>query len=238
MNCGLILSAILSGWIGGGLVNWAADILPGIRDRQEKPAADSMARSLSHYWTLPWYFFRRGICPHCHEKLGWRSPAVEITTIGLFVLTAAHWGATPTLAVAWLYGLFLVAVTVIDFEHHRVLNIMLAPAAIVVAGLSLLPGAPQPLDMLLGGAVGFGVFLLLAIIGRGALGLGDVKLAGVIGMMVGYPGVLTALAIGAIFGAAGALVLLASRRATRKSAIAYAPYLAAGAMITLWTLGG
>ena len=139
---------------------------------------------------------------------------------------------------AWLYGLFLLAVTVIDFEHHRVLNIMLAPAAIVVAGLSLLPGVPQPLDMLLGGAVGFGVFLLLAIIGRGALGMGDVKLAGVIGMMVGYPGVLTALAVGAILGAVGALVLLASRRATRKTAIAYAPYLAAGAMITLWTLGG
>ena len=128
--------------------------------------------------------------------------------------------------------------TVIDFEHHRVLNIMLAPAAIVVAGLSLLPGAPQPLDMLLGGVVGFGVFLLLAIVGRGALGMGDVKLAGVVGMMVGYPGVLTALTIGAILGAVGALVLLASRRATRKTAIAYAPYLAVGAMITLWTLGG
>lgn len=238
MNFGLILSAILCGWIGGGLVNWAADILPGIRDRQEKPAVKSAMRSLAHYWTLPWYFFRRGICPHCHERLARRSPVVEIVSIGLFVLMAAHWGATPTLAIAWLYGLFLLAVTVIDFEHHRVLNIMLAPAAIVVAGLSLLPGAPHPLDMLLGGAVGFGVFLLLAIIGRGALGMGDVKLAGVIGMMVGYPGVLTALAVGAILGAAGALVLLASRRATRKTAIAYAPYLAAGAMITLWTLGG
>lgn len=238
MNLSLFLSAILSGWIGGGLVNWAADILPGIRDRQEKPASESATHSLAHYWTLPWFFFRRGICPHCHERLGWRSPAVEMVGIGLFVLMAAHWGATPTLTIAWLYGLFLIAVTVIDFEHHRVLNIMLAPAAIVVAGLSLLPGAPQPLDMLLGGVVGLGVFLLLAIVGRGALGMGDVKLAGVVGMMVGYPGVLTALTIGAILGAAGALVLLASRRATRKTAIAYAPYLATGAMITLWTLGG
>lgn len=238
MNFSLILLAILSGWIGGGLVNWAADILPGLRDRQEKPAAESIVRSFAHYWTLPWYFFRRGICPHCQERVGWRSPVVEIVSISLFALMAAHWGATSTLAVAWLYGLFLMAVTVIDFEHHRVLNVMLAPAAIVVAVVSLLPATLQPLDMLLGGAVGFGVFLLLAIIGRGALGMGDVKLAGVVGMMLGYPGVLTALAIGAILGALVALLLLASRRATRKTAIAYAPYLAVGALITMWTMGG
>lgn len=238
MNLSLILLALLSGWIGGGLVNWAADILPGLRDRQEKFAAKSVARSFAHYWTLPWYFFRRGTCPHCQERVSWRSPVVEIVSISLFVLMATHWGGTPLLAIAWLYGLFLVAVTVIDFEHHRVLNIMLAPAAIVVVAVSLLPGGPQPLDMLLGGVVGFGLFLLLAIIGRGALGMGDVKLAGVVGMMLGYPGVLTALAIGAILGAAGALFLLVSRRATRKTAIAYAPYLAVGALITMWTLGG
>ncbi len=238
MNLSLTLLAIIFGWIGGGLVNWAADILPGLRDRQEKHAARLGLRSFAHYWTLPWYFFRQGSCPHCHERISWRSPAVETINIGLFVLMAWHWGATVTLAIAWLYGLFLVAVTVIDFEHHRVLNIMLAPAAVVIAVVSLLPAAPQPLDMLLGGAVGFGVFLLLAIIGRGALGMGDVKLAGVVGMMLGYPGVLTALAIGAILGALSALVLLASRRATRKTAIAYAPYLAVGALITMWTIGG
>jgi len=150
---------------------------------------------------------------------------------------AWRWTALPALAIAWLYSLFLIAVTVIDLEHHRVLNRMLAPAAIVVAAVSLLPVAPQPHEMLLGGAVGFGLFLLLAIIGRGALGMGDVKLAGVVGMMVGYPGVMAALAIGAILGALGALLLLASRRATRKTAIAYAPYLAAGTLITLWTMG-
>jgi len=107
----------------------------------------------------------------------------------------------------------------------------------VVALLSLLPAAPQPHEMLLGGVVGFGLFLLLAIIGRGALGMGDVKLAGVIGMMLGYPDVLTALTIGAVLGALMALLLLVSRRATRKTAIAYAPYLAVGALMALWTMG-
>ena len=81
-----------------------------------------------------------------------------------------------------------------------------------------------------GGAAGFGLFFLLGVLGRGALGFGNVKLAGVIGLMTGFPSVLVALATGA---------LLVTGRATRKSKIAYAPYLAAGAVIVLWgVLGG
>lgn len=237
MSPGLFLLAIISGWIGGGLVNWAADILPALRDRQEKPAVQPPTHLFVHYWTLPWFFVRHGTCPHCNNKVSWRSPAVEAGSIFLCLIMAVRWGWTIALPVSWLYGLFLIAVTVIDLEHHRVLNVMLAPAAVGVAVISFLPLAPEPLNMLLGGAVGFGVFLLLAIIGRGALGMGDVKLAGVVGMMIGYPGVLTALAIGAILGAVAALVLLATRKATRKTAIAYAPYLAVGALVTIWTMG-
>ena len=237
MSFGLILFAILSGWIGGGLVNWAADILPGLRDRPTRPALQSHLPSCSHDWTWPCLLWRSATCPHCRTRLGWRPPVVRVACVALFALMAWHWGTTPTLAVAWLYGLFLIAVTVIDLEHQRVLNRMLAPAAVVVALLSLLPAAPQPHEMLLGGVVGFGLFLLLAIIGRGALGMGDVKLAGVIGMMLGYPDVLTALTIGAVLGALMALLLLVSRRATRKTAIAYAPYLAVGALMALWTMG-
>jgi prepilin signal peptidase PulO-like enzyme (type II secretory pathway) len=155
-------------------------------------------------------------------------------SVVLSLLMAWHWGWSLNLVVAWLYGFFLLAVIVIDLEHHRVLNVMLAPAAAIIAVFSLLPFTPGLWNTLMGGVVGFGVFLLLAIIGRGALGLGDVKLAGVIGMMTGYPGVLTALIIGALVGAGAALILLFSRRATRKTAIAYAPYLAVGAIIILW----
>ena len=91
----------------------------------------------------------------------------------------------------------------------------------------------------LGGGAGFGLFFLLGVLGRGALGFGDVKLAGVIGLMTGFPGVLVALTAGALLGGIAALALLVTKRATRKSKIAYAPYLAAGAVIALWgVLGG
>ena len=58
---------------------------------------------------------------------------------------------------------------------------MLGPAAIVILLLSFLPMTPEPLNAVLGGSVGFGFFFLLALVGRGTLGAGDVKLAGVIG---------------------------------------------------------
>ncbi|MBW7881981.1 MAG: prepilin peptidase [Caldilineaceae bacterium] len=235
----LIVFAIVCGWVAGGLANWAADVLPHWnRQPRSQRWHTLLVGPAHHYWTLPWYMRRRGVCPHCGEVLSRRRPIVEIVTGALFGLMAAHWGAAAVLPLGWLYGLFFITVTVIDLEQRRVLNAMLVPAAVFVAAISLLPFHPNPASMILGGAMGFGLFLLLAIIGRGALGMGDVKLAGIIGMMTGYPGVLTALMVGASLGAAVALLLLATRRATRKSTIAYAPYLAMGGLVAIWlTLG-
>jgi prepilin signal peptidase PulO-like enzyme (type II secretory pathway) len=164
-----------------------------------------------------------------------RGPLLILATMISFVASVAvlapNW---IQILVAWLYCAFLLTVLVIDYEHHRVLNIMLGPAAIVILALSFLPQTPTPQSTLAGGAIGFGVFLLLALIGRGNLGMGDVKLAGVIGLMLGYPTILAALVSGVILAAVAALWLLVTRRATLKSHMAYAPYLALGAIALLW----
>jgi prepilin signal peptidase PulO-like enzyme (type II secretory pathway) len=219
----LVLSAIV-GWGGGGLVNWSADLLPGMG------SDDTAEGAVQPGWRQAWAPFR--------SAPNRRHPLMLIVSVVLSVLMAWHWGWGLPLVVGWLYGFFLLTVIVIDLEHHLVLNMMLAPAAVVAVILSVLPWTPDALsnlvNALLGGAVGFGVFFLLAIIGRGALGMGDVKLAGVIGLMTGYPDVLWALIIGALVGAGVAIILLISRKATRKSAIAYAPYLAFGAFAVLW----
>jgi leader peptidase (prepilin peptidase) / N-methyltransferase len=148
---------------------------------------------------------------------------------GSWFLTPGPWSLITTC----LYAAFLLAVLVIDLEHRRVLNVMVAPAAVVALLLSFLPGGPTPVQALIGGALGFGVFFLLALIGRGAMGLGDVKLAGVIGLMTGYPLVVAALALGIVLGGIAAIALLVTRRAGRKGTMAYAPYLALGTIIVL-----
>jgi leader peptidase (prepilin peptidase)/N-methyltransferase len=163
----------------------------------------------------------------------------------LFVLLAlANPGDGARLVVSWCYTWFLTTVVVIDLETRRVLNVMLGPAALFALGAGLWLGTPSLPSMVMGGVVAFGLFWCLFLFGRmcfgrGALGFGDVKLVAVIGLMTGYPNVMQALLLGAVLGGAGALALVATRRAGWKTTCAYAPYLAAGAMLALWgSFGG
>jgi prepilin signal peptidase PulO-like enzyme (type II secretory pathway) len=146
------------------------------------------------------------------------------------------WGQ---LLVAWFYTAWLLVVLVIDFEHRRVLNVML-PSAILVALVAPLLTLFHMAHLttfssaLLGGIAGFLTFLVIFIVGRGRMmGAGDVKLAGVIGLIVGYPWVWAALVSGIFLGGIAALFLLARYRSA-KSYMAYGPYLAMGALLVLW----
>ena len=238
-----VAAGLLAGWLAGGAANWAADVLPALgvgvsEGGESRPPQARGPRAFPHYLTLPWYPFRGGVCPHCGAHRPVRAPLLETATIAAFLVAWWRFRADPFhLAAVCLYAAFLLAVLVIDVEHRRVLNVMLAPAAVVAFLVSLLPGYPDPLQALLGGAIGLGVFFLLALIGRGAMGLGDVKLAGVIGLMTGYPLVVPALALGIVFGGGAAVVLLVTRRAGRKGTMAYAPYLALGTIVALLAAG-
>ena len=240
-----VAAGLLAGWLAGGAANWAADVLPGrgagvTEGGESRPPQARGPRAFPHYLTLPWYPFRGGVCPHCGERRPIRAPLLEAATIVAFALAwlpaLRTFGVIPdswSLITTCLYSAFLLAVLVIDVEHRRVLNVMLAPAAVIALLASFLPGGPTPVQALLGGAIGFGVFFLLALIGRGAMGLGDVKLAGVIGLMTGYPLVVPALTLGVVLGGVAAIVLLVTRRVGRKGAMAYAPYLALGTIVVL-----
>jgi leader peptidase (prepilin peptidase)/N-methyltransferase len=224
---GLTLSLLL-GWAVGGLGNWAADQLP--HHPEQTLSFDPHARR--HAWTLPWAF---GRCPTCGARPRLRSLALEVGTAVVFAVTWWRFaGAWALMVLVWLYVAYLLVVAVIDFEHRRVLNTMLVPAAVVALLGSFVPGAPGPISALLGGAIGFGLFLVIFIVGRGSLGAGDVKLAGVIGLMTGMPAVAAALAVGIVLGGLAAILLVASRRAGRTTLMAYGPYLALGALWVLW----
>ncbi len=236
---GLIVLLAL-GWIAGGCANWMADELPqrGAARAANGPAGQpaGLRRGFTpwHYLTLPWHPFLGGICPHCGQRRPRRVPLLELAIMGAFGLAWWRYADAPgQLAVACLYAAFLLAVLVIDLEHRRVLNVMLAPAAGAALLLSLRLGPRGLLSAVLAAALGFGLFLLLGLLSRGAIGMGDVKLAGVIGLMTGYPAVITALVGGIVLGGLAAGMLLLTRRADRKGTMAYAPYLAVGAIFAL-----
>jgi prepilin signal peptidase PulO-like enzyme (type II secretory pathway) len=92
-------------------------------------------------------------------------------------------------------------------------------------------GQPDWRAAVAGLAVAGGLFFVLALIGRGVAGLGDVKLEAALGALLGYPAVLAAMLAGIMAGGVAAAVLLLTRRAGRKDAFAYGPYLALGAWL-------
>lgn len=194
----------------GWLSNWAADSLP------RESEADTGEWATGARWPR-------------------RTALLYAAMAVAFAATAWFVGPDPLrITIGWLYAAFLLTVLVIDFEQRRVLNIMVGPAAVVVLALSLLPQTPSLQSSLTGGVVGLGLFMLVYFLSRGHLGMGDVKLAGLIGLMLGYPAVINALVVGILLGAGAALFLLVTRRATRKSTMAYAPYLSLGALFTMW----
>ncbi len=203
------IAAILVGLAAGWLVNRAADALPGLG----RPATDTApARS----W--------RG-----------RREAVLAAMVVLALLGWARFaGDLLALASFWLYAAYFLAVLVIDLEHRRVLNVMTVPAAVMGLGLAALRGMPGLISAVWGGLVGLAIFLAVALLGRGRLGAGDVKLAGVIGLAVGYPHVVSALFLGVVLGGLVSGILLLTRRIGLKSYIAYAPYLCLGALVVLF----
>lgn len=133
----------------------------------------------------------------------------------------------------WLFFALFLLILVVDLEHRRVLNVVVYPMA--CAGLILAVIRPELTlsSALIGGLVGFASFLLLFLLRPGGLGAGDVKLAGLIGLLVGFPGISVALFVAIGLGGLGAAFLLVFRRMERRGTMAYAPYLSLGAMVAL-----
>lgn len=209
-----IAVAVLAGVLAGWLANRAADVLPAVGP------AGAGVKPRERKW------------PH-------RFPALMAAVVAAFLLGWARFADDPAALVTfWLFATYFLAVLVIDLEHRRVLDIMSGPAALVALALAGSRGLPALGNAALGGLVGFGLFLLAAILSRGKLGVGDIKLAGVIGLAAGYPHVVSALFLGIVLGGLASLILLTSRRIGLKSYIAYAPYLCLGALAILFsTLG-
>lgn len=132
--------------------------------------------------------------------------------------------------------LLLLAISVVDLRRRRIPNRLLALAAVLAAASSLIFRQPPPLLALAGGGAGLGAFLVLARLRPGALGMGDVKLAGVVGIMVGFPAVVWALLAAMAAAGIAALALVLGRRARLDQTMAYAPYLAVGACLALFFL--
>jgi leader peptidase (prepilin peptidase)/N-methyltransferase len=167
----------------------------------------------------------------------WRpvySSGLEILSAGVFLALSIRYGSDIKLLVGALYSSLLLTVAAIDLDHRLVLNRLSYPGVVLALLGSLLWPGIGVVSALLGAVVGLAIFLVLQVLGRGALGVGDMKLALLIGAMRGFPDVFNALLLGTLLGGLAAAFLLIVMRKGRKASIAYGPYLAAGAILSFF----
>ncbi|GAA3272079.1 prepilin peptidase [Dactylosporangium vinaceum] len=220
------------------------------------PRGESLLRPASHCpqctaAVRPWHnvpvlgwLVLRGRCADCAAPISVRYPLVELGTAALFVAVAARFGATsPLMLPAWLYlAAIAVALALIDLDVLRLPNAIVLPSYIV-APLLLLPAVVVERDWsaglrgLLAMAALWTFYFLLSVVYPGGMGFGDVKLAGVLGLYLGFLGWST-VAVGTlaafVLGGAAGLTLMAFGRAGRKTALPFGPAMLAGALLALF----
>jgi prepilin signal peptidase PulO-like enzyme (type II secretory pathway) len=165
---------------------------------------------------------------------------VELATGLIFALLYWHYGLSVELGVIAFYACLFIIISVIDLEHGLILNKVLYPSMVVALLLALLPQSwltqwivTGVANAALGGAIGFAILFLIAIISRGGMGWGDVKLAALIGLATGFPLVFLSIIMGAIIGGIVAVALMIARKRNRRQTIPFGPFLALAALITL-----
>jgi len=196
------------------------------------------------------YLLLGGRCRDCKTRIPMRYPLVELLTGLGFALLYWRYGWTYTFGRYLLLFLFLVPIAFIDWDRKLILNRLTLPCAVVGALYILVFQTAMWTDMLIGGAAGALVLLAIGVLGnlifkKESLGMGDVKLIGIIGIYAGFPQVLYVLIFAMITATVYILVGLIGKRLEMGRTIPFGPFIAIGALmqfivgdqILMWYVG-
>jgi len=238
----IFLFAIL-GLVVGSFLNVCIDRLPQNKSVAYPPShCEACQHKLAAKDLIPVFSYLRlgGRCRYCQASIPKKLLWVELATAVISALLYWHYGLSAQLGVMAFYTCLFIVIFVIDLEHSLILNKVVYPGMVVALLLSLYPWPwfSESIGMrvayaALGGAAGFAIFLLIALVSRGGMGWGDVKLAALIGLATGFPMVFVAIIMAAILGGIVAVALLIARKRGRREMIPFGPFLAVAAMVTL-----
>jgi leader peptidase (prepilin peptidase)/N-methyltransferase len=242
----LVMINLVLGWIGAVLVNYLADVLPVHRNLVRATCPDCGS-------TLSWryYFFFRP-CQSCGTKPGLRHKIVLVMIPVLAALSAFYPAENLGVFGSLVWLLYFGLVIVIDLEYRLILH----PVSIAGAALGMAYGILNHgiWNTLIGGSAGFGIMLAFYLFGilfvrilaktRGneidevALGFGDVNLAGVIGLLLGWPGIVggifLAILLGGLVSGIVVVVNMIQKKYQAFQALPYGPFLAISAAALLF----
>jgi len=180
------------------------------------------------------FLFLRGKCRHCKKKISWQYPVVEIAVGLIFLLIFSFQFSIFNTAFLFYIASSLVIIFIYDLKHYIIPDRVLFPAIIITIIYRLLENFPLFLNYFWAVAVASGFFLFIFFISRGRwMGFGDVKLAILMGLLLGLPNVLVALFLAFFFGAVIGVILMVRGKKELKSEIPFGPFLILGTFISL-----
>jgi leader peptidase (prepilin peptidase)/N-methyltransferase len=239
VGCGLL------GLLVGSFLNVVVHRVPRkesvVRPRSRCPACGTTIAARDNVPVLSWLLLR-GRCRACGAGISARYPLVELLTAVVFAGVGARFGAEWAVPAYLLLAASLVAVSFVDLEHFLVPNRILLVT--LYGGVPLLVLAAvtdhEVGDLgraAVGAVVGLGLLLVVHLVNPRGMGMGDVKLAGVLGLFLGFLGlghVFLGLFLGFLLGSVVGILLIATKIRSRRDHIPFAPYLAAGALLTVY----
>src|SRR3954452_17642099 len=238
MVAAIVLAAV-GGLIVGSFLNVVAYRLPRgeslAHPPSHCPSCDQPIKPYDNIPVLSWVLLR-GRCRNCRAPISPRYPLVELTTGVLWALvTWARWDDAPAIALGIVLVTILIPIAIIDYEHRIIPNRITGPAAIVAILIGVLFDQDFVVEQLIAGAAAGGFFLVAAIAYPRGMGMGDVKLAGVMGLYLGRA-VGLAVLIGLVAGVVVGAIIIARVGAKEgcKATVPFGPFLALGGIIAIF----
>lgn len=184
------------------------------------------------------FFWLKGKCRFCKSKISWQYPLVELSTGILFLLLAWQYAGLIKLLFLFFLTACLIVIFVYDLKHYLIPDRIVYPAIIVTLLYRLYNNGNWDISgflwALLAAAASGGFFLLLYSFSKGAwMGFGDVKLAILMGLALGWPDIFAALFFAFFTGAIAGVSMIALGRKKMSSEIPFGPFLAGASILSL-----
>lgn len=234
MQPAYVVLAFIVGLAIGSFLNVVAYRLPLgkslLHPPSHCPSCEAPVKNRDNIPVLGWVLLR-GRCRSCGEPFSVRYPAVELLTGVLFALVVATQDDAIRITLGLMLVIALVPIALIDLDVRLIPNVITLPASIAALAAGLALDIDFVPEQLIAGAAGFAFFFAAAWLYPRGMGMGDVKLAGMLGLFLGRavgPAIFAALILGVLVG----LVVIArlGQEAGRKTAVPFGPFLAIGGM--------
>ena len=187
---------------------------------------------------LTGYVMSLGRCPDCRAGLPLRSVVLPLGGAALFTTSVAVFDSLAPGIVGGIFATVFLTLTLTDFDRRLLPNRIVYPSIVLAIALSWVWPNVSVTEVLIGGLAGLalGVGLLIASLpfGKGAFGMGDVKMIALIGFVVGPASLLIGVFVGSVVGGLMAATLIVARLRNRRDYMPHGPYLAMGAVIALF----